>query len=199
MFNAIISAVSYNYDIISKNPTRCLHLSTSPLHFNGLASLQFFRTSTFIFVLPPDPLPSPVLPPILPLKSLPQPSLHHGFTPPPPSPSPLNLQTFLLFCQPINRLLRCFYHSVQSPYQCSTSNHRHHHYFTNPFTAFTILPPNLRLLSLFYHPTTILVLFYHLTHDHSFFTQPFYLITLPLNPLIHHLSITQCCGTQPTP
>ena len=119
--------------------------------------------------------------------------------PPPPSPSPLNLQTFLLFCQPINRLLRCFYHSVQSPYQCSTSNHRHHHYFTNPFAAFTILPPNLRLLSLFYHPTTILVLFYHLTHDHSFFTQPFYLITLPLNPLIHHLSITQCCGTQPTP
>ena len=194
MFNAIISAVSYNYDIISKNPTRCLRLSTSPLHFNGLPSLQFFRTSTFIFVLPPDPLPSPLFC---------HPFYHLNHSSPTLSPSlfypPPNLQTFLLFCQPINRLLRCFYHSVQSPYQCSTSNHRHHHYFTSPFTTFTILPPSLRLLSLFYHPTTILVLFYHLTHDHSFFTQPFYLITLPLNPLIHHLSITQCCGTQPTP
>ena len=150
MFNAIISAVSYNYDIISKNPTRCLRLSTSPLHFNGLPSLQFFRTSTFIFVLPPDPLPSPLFcHPFYHLNhSSPTLSPSLFYPPPPPQPTDFsavlstNQQTSSLFLSlspvPLPML------QLQSPPSPLLYKPIHHFHYstTQSKTVVTVLPPN---------------------------------------------------------
>ena len=137
MFNAIISAVSYNYDIISKNPTRCLRLSTSPLHFNGFPSLQFFRTSTFIFVLPPDPLPSPLFcHPFYHLNHS-SPTLSPSLFYPPPPPQPTD------FCCSVNQSTDFAVSITQSSPLTNAPP---------PITAITTTLQTHSPLSLFYHP-----------------------------------------------